>query len=114
MRVGSRATRNQSLRPETKRSRRRANGNASALRVKAREDLPFVERLSAPCLFASKIQSRMQARPVLLVEIVLFVGQDKVDLAALRQIDGLIKNEPAATHLRTEGQRHGAKASAAR
>jgi hypothetical protein len=82
--------------------------------MKTRKERLSVERLSLPNLHASEVERRMQPRSISVIEVILLLGEHKVDFAALWQIDGLIKDEPAAAHASTKSQSHPAQASATR
>jgi hypothetical protein len=98
----------------SKRLRRCAGGSASALRTNASDELVLAQCLPTLHLRARAVDGRMQSRAIRLVEVVLLMREHQVDLAAFRQVDRLIKDEPATTNPGAERQRHASQDSIAR
>lgn len=61
---------------------------------------------AGPMLCDRPCKRRVELGALFVVETILFIGHDELDLAALRQVDRLIQNEPPAANTGAKRERH--------
>ena len=79
--------------------------------VDVAQDVVSRETGTVAKLFRGPGQRRMQARSVIILEIIIVVRGHQLEFRAFREIDRFVEHQAAVTNARDQGERHGSQSN---